>query len=103
MHSWWPKGHSEDRWRVQGDRPRHLEDNERLKRRIVDAICEEWERTEGDLDSMAVYDRHIGEGENFPLSEMEEFMYELVARDLISGTIHLGDVWITDIAPDLCG
>ena len=36
------------------------------------------------------------------LSEMEEFMYELVARDLISGTIHLGDVRITDIAPDLC-
>jgi hypothetical protein len=50
-----------------------------------------------------VYDRLIGEGENFPLSEMEEFMYELVARDLISGTIHLGDVRITDIAPDLCG
>ena len=77
--------------------------DERLQRRIVDAICEEWERTEGELDSMAVYDRLIGEGETFPLSEMEEFMYELVARDLISGTIHLGDVRITDIAPDLCG
>ena len=51
---------------------------------------------------MAVYDRLIGEGENFPLSEMEELMYELVARDLISGTIHLGDVRITDIGPDLC-
>ncbi len=77
--------------------------DERLKRRIVDAICEEWERAEGDLDSMAVYDRLIGEGENFPLSEMEELVYELVARDLISGTIHLGDVRITDIGPDLCG
>jgi hypothetical protein len=91
---------------MHGDRPRHRPDNERLKRRIVDAICEEWERRksrEGDLDSMAVYDRLIGEGENFPLSEMEEFMYELVARDLISGTIHLGDVRITDIGPDLCG
>jgi hypothetical protein len=51
---------------------------------------------------MVVYDRLIGEGENFPLSEMEEFMYELVARNLISGTIHLGDERITDIAPDLC-
>jgi hypothetical protein len=30
---------------------------------------------------------------------MEEFMYELVARDLICGSIHLGDVRITDIAP----
>ena len=39
-----------------------MQDNERLKRRIVDAICEEWERAEGDLDSMAVYDRLIGEG-----------------------------------------
>jgi hypothetical protein len=77
--------------------------DEQLKRRIVDAICEEWERTEGDMDSMAVYVRLIGEGENFPLSEMEELMYELVARDLISGTAHLGDVRITDIAPDLCG
>jgi hypothetical protein len=67
--------------------------DERLRRRIVDA---------GDLDSMAVYDRLIGEGENFPLSEMEELMYELVARDLLSGTIHLGDVRITDIGPDLC-
>jgi hypothetical protein len=76
--------------------------DERLRRRIVDAICEEWERMEGDLDSMAVYDRLIGEGEFFPLSEMEELMYELVARDLISGTIHLGDVRITDIGPDLC-
>jgi hypothetical protein len=76
--------------------------DERLRRRIVDAICAEWERTEGDLDSMAVYDRLIGEGENFPLSEMEELMYELVARDLISGTIDLGDVRITDIGPDLC-
>jgi hypothetical protein len=88
---------------MHSGRPRRRQDNERLKRRIVDAICEEWERTEDDLDSMAVYDRLIGEGENFPLSEMEEFMYELVARDLISGTIHLGDVRITDIAPDLCG
>ncbi len=26
-------------------------------------------------------------------------MYELVARNLISGTIHLGDVRIPDIAP----
>jgi hypothetical protein len=26
----------------------------------------------------------------------------LVARDLISGTVHLGDVRITDIGPDLC-
>jgi hypothetical protein len=70
----------------------------------VDTIREERERTEGELDSsMVVYDRLIGEGENVPLSEMEEFMYELVARDLISGTIHLGDVRITDIAPDLCG
>ena len=77
--------------------------DEQLKRRIVDGICEEWERTEGDLDCMAVYDRLIGEGENFPLSEMEELMYELVARALISGTVHLGDVRITDIAPDLCG
>jgi hypothetical protein len=51
--------------------------DERLQRRIVDAICEEWERTEGALDSMVVYDRLIGEGENFPLSEMEELMYEL--------------------------
>jgi hypothetical protein len=76
--------------------------DERLRRRIVDANCEEWERTEGDLDSMAVYDRLIGEGENFPLSEVEELMYELVARDLINGTIHLGDVRITDIGPDLC-
>jgi hypothetical protein len=76
--------------------------DEWLRRRIVDAICEEWERTEGDLDSIAVYDRLIGEGENFPLSEMEELMYELAARDLISGTIHLGDVRITDIGPDLC-
>jgi hypothetical protein len=76
--------------------------DEQLKRRIVDAICEEWERTEGELDSMAVYDRLIGEGENFPLSEMEELMYELVAKNLISGTIHLGDVRITDIAPHLC-
>ena len=77
--------------------------DEPLKRRIVDAICEEWERTDGDLDSMVVYDRLIGEGENFSLSEMEELMYELVARNLIIGTIHLGDVRITDIAPDLCG
>ena len=77
--------------------------DEQLKRRIVDAICEEWERTEGDLDSMALYDRLIAEGENFPLSEMEELMYELVAKNLISGTVHLGDVRITDIAPDLCG
>ena len=46
--------------------------------------------------------RHEGEGENFPRSEMDEFMYELVARNLISGTIHLGDVRIPDIAPDLC-
>ena len=76
--------------------------DERLKRRIVDAICEEWERTEGDLDSMVVYDRLIREGENFPLSEMEELMYELVDRDLIGGTVHLGDVRIIDIAPDLC-
>ena len=37
-----------------------------------------------------------------PLSEMEEFMYELVASNLIRGTVHLGDVRITDIAPDLC-
>ena len=73
--------------------------DERLRKRIVDAICERWERTEGDLDSMVVYDRLIGEGENFPLSEMEEFMYELVASNLIRGTIHLGDVRITDIAP----
>jgi Helix-turn-helix domain len=43
--------------------------DEPLKRRIVDAICEEWERTEGDLDSMAVYNRLIGEGEFFPLSD----------------------------------
>ena len=77
--------------------------DEPLKRRIVDAICEEWERTDGDLDSMAVYNRLIGDGENFPLSEMEELMYELVTRNLIIGTIHLGDVRITDIAPDLCG
>ena len=76
--------------------------DEQLKRRIVDAICEEWERTEGDLDGMAVYDRLIGEGYNFPLSEMEELMYELVAKDLISGVVHLGDVRITDIGPDLC-
>ena len=26
--------------------------DERLKRRIVDAVCEEWDRTEGDLDSI---------------------------------------------------
>ncbi len=37
-----------------------------------------------------------------PLSEMEEFMYELVAKDPINGTVHLGDVRIIDIAPDLC-
>ena len=54
----------------------------------MDTICEERERTEGELDSMVVYDTLIGEGENVPLSEMEEFMYELVARDLICGTIH---------------
>ena len=76
--------------------------DDRLKRRIVDTVCEERERTEGDLDSMVVYDRLIGEGESFPFSEMEELMYELVARDLISGTVHLGDVRITDIGPDLC-
>ena len=29
-------------------------------------------------------------------------MYELVASNLIRGTVHLGDVRITDIAPDLC-
>ena len=40
--------------------------DERLRKRIVDVICERWERTEGDLDSMAVYDRLIGEGENSP-------------------------------------
>jgi hypothetical protein len=56
---------------MHGDRPRHRQNNERLKRRIVDAICEEWERTEGELDSMVVYDRLIGEGENFPLSDSE--------------------------------
>jgi hypothetical protein len=33
---------------------------------------------------------------------MEELMYELVASNLIRGTIHLGDVRIIDIAPDLC-
>jgi len=76
--------------------------DQRLERRIVDAICEEWERTDGDLDSMVVYDRLIGEGENFPLSEMEELMYELVAKDLISGVVHLGDLRITNIGPDLC-
>jgi hypothetical protein len=76
--------------------------DERLKRRIVDAICEGWERTGGDLDSMVVYDRLIGAGENFPLSEMEELMYGLVAKDLISGVVHLGDVRIRDIGPDLC-
>ena len=43
--------------------------DDRLKRRIVDTVCEEWERTEGDLDSMVVYDRLIGEGESFPFSE----------------------------------
>ena len=42
--------------------------DERLRKRIVDVICDRWERTEGDLDSMAVYDRLIGEGENFPPS-----------------------------------
>ena len=76
--------------------------DQRLERRIVDAICEEWERTDGDLDSMVVYDRLIGEGENFPLSEMEELMYELVTKDLISGVVHLGDLRITNIGPDLC-
>ena len=39
---------------MHDDRPRHRQNNERLKKRIVDAICEEWERTEGDLDSMVV-------------------------------------------------
>ncbi len=40
--------------------------DERLKRRIVDAIRENRKRAEGDLDSMAVYDGLVGEGENFP-------------------------------------
>jgi hypothetical protein len=40
--------------------------DERLEGRIVDAIREDRERAEGDLDSMAVYDRLVGEGETFP-------------------------------------
>jgi hypothetical protein len=33
---------------------------------------------------------------------VEEVMYELVAKDPINGMVHLEDVRIIDIAPNLC-
>jgi hypothetical protein len=74
-----------------------------LQRRVIVAICEEWENTDGgDVDSNAIYERLISEDEQIENDELLAILEELQERGLISGILYIGNMRITDVAPDLC-
>jgi hypothetical protein len=72
------------------------------RQRIADTICEEWETSEGDIDSSAIYERLSGWDERPEHYEFLEFFRELIGAKLISGITYLGNVRITDVDPALC-
>jgi hypothetical protein len=72
------------------------------RQRIADTICEEWDASEGDVESNTIYERLSGWDERPEHDEFQEFLRELIGADLISGIVYLGNVRITDVDPALC-
>ena len=74
-----------------------------LQRRVIAAICEEWETTDGgDIDSNAIYERLVSEDEQIGNDHLLAILEELQGRGLIEGILFIGNMRITDVDPDLC-
>ena len=84
--------------------------DQQTRNRIIRAICMEWETTDGHMNSEAIYERLVNEGEEPPANTMKELLEELKAMLLIRGAFFLGrdeivrhgNMRITDVDPDLC-
>ena len=72
------------------------------RQRIADAVCEEWEKSQGVLESNTLYERLVGEGEQLRNSDLLDFLDELQEANLISQHQHIGSRRIQDVAPALC-
>ena len=75
-----------------------------LQRRVIAAICEEWETTDGgdDIDSNAIHERLVSEDEQIGNDELLAILEELQGRGLIEGILYIGNMRITDVDSDLC-
>jgi hypothetical protein len=84
--------------------------DQQIRNRIIKTICEEWESTEGHLDSKTVYERLVRDGEEPPANVMKELLEELRDQLLIRGAFFLGrdeiakhgNMRITEVDPELC-
>lgn len=82
----------------------------RVRGRIIAAICAEWEITEGNMDSRAVWERLVREGNEPPANAMKGLLEDMEDKRLIRGRFALGgdeipkhgNMTISGVAPELC-
>jgi hypothetical protein len=69
------------------------------RQQIADAICEEWDNSQGAIESNVLYERLVGAGMQLQKYELLDFLDELEDADLISlqKPVSIGHRRITDV------
>jgi hypothetical protein len=76
--------------------------DENLQRRALAIICEEVPYSRAALSSDRLYERLVSEGREFSYLELQNLLKDWIETGIVSGTVYISRVEITDVDGELC-